>query len=97
MNLQIERLIVWPKADGFKRNEIKFKLDCVNVLSGESRTGKSAVSSIIDYCLGSSDCNIPIAASGKMCRGLASWWLWILDGGSWRGAIRWTKSVPPRA
>ena len=60
MNLQIERLIVWPKAEGKTRNEIKFELNCVNVLSGESRTGKSAVSAIIDYCLGSSECTIPI-------------------------------------
>lgn len=60
MKLQIERLIVWPKKEGETRNEIRFELDCVNVLSGESRTGKSAVASIIDYCLGSSDCNVPI-------------------------------------
>jgi len=59
MNLQIERLIVWSKTAG-KRNEVKFALNQVNVLSGESRTGKSAVSSIIDYCLGSSECTIPI-------------------------------------
>lgn len=86
MNLQIERLIVWPKADGFKRNEIKFKLDCVNVLSGESRTGKSAVSSIIDYCLGSSDCNIPI---GRV-RENVSWFgiVVVMDSGRWLLARR---------
>lgn len=31
----------------------------VNIISGYTR-GKSAIISIIDYCLGSSDCNIPI-------------------------------------
>ena len=71
MNLQVERLIVWPKSPEMvpPRSEVKFKLNCVNVLSGESRTGKSAVSSIIDYCLGSSDCAIPI---GRV-RENASW------------------------
>lgn len=70
MYLQIERLIVWPKSDKFGPNQVEFKLNCVNVLSGESRTGKSAISSIIDYCLGSRDCMIPI---GRV-RDNASWY-----------------------
>lgn len=86
MNLQIERLIVWPMREGFVRNEVKFKLDCVNVLSGESRTGKSAVSSIIDYCLGSSECTIPI---GRV-RENVSWFgiVIVLDSGRYLLARR---------
>lgn len=60
MKLQIERLIVWSKHNKPKRNDVIFKPDCLNIISGESRTGKSAVSSIIDYCLGSKDCEVPI-------------------------------------
>lgn len=69
MKLQIERLIVWPKKDGFDPREIEFKPNCVNVLSGDSRTGKSAVVAIIDYCLGSHDCSVP----GGKVRENASW------------------------
>lgn len=75
MKLQIERLIVWSKHDIPKRNEIAFKPECVNVLSGESRTGKSAVSSIIDYCLGSRDCEVPI---GRV-RENVSWYGIVID------------------
>ena len=32
MKLQIERLIVWPKKEGFDPREIEFKPNCVNVL-----------------------------------------------------------------
>ena len=48
MDFQIERLIIWPKKEGFDPKEVEFKKNCVNVLSGDSRTGKSAVVSIID-------------------------------------------------
>lgn len=70
MNFQIERLIVWPKKEGFVPREIEFKPNCVNVLSGDSRTGKSAVVAIIDYCLGSHDCSVP----GGKVRENASWY-----------------------
>lgn len=70
MNFQIERLIVWPKKTEFAPREIAFKQNCVNVLSGDSRTGKSAVVAIIDYCLGSHDCSVP----GGKVRENASWY-----------------------
>lgn len=69
MKFQIERLIVWPKKEGFDPREIEFQPNCVNVLSGDSRTGKSAVVAIIDYCLGSHDCSVP----GGKVRENASW------------------------
>lgn len=69
MNFQIERLIVWPNKDGFEPREIEFKLNCLNVLSGDSRTGKSALVAIIDYCLGAHDCSVP----GGKVRENASW------------------------
>ncbi|WP_347028405.1 DUF3732 domain-containing protein [Bacteroides intestinalis] len=39
---------------------IPFKEDFVNVISGDNARGKSTVISIIDYCLASSKCSIPI-------------------------------------
>ncbi|WP_339186495.1 DUF3732 domain-containing protein [Paenibacillus sp. FSL R5-0490] len=42
-----------------RRNEITFDLEKVNIITGESRTGKSAIPEIIDYVLGSSECHIP--------------------------------------
>lgn len=60
MNMKIRKLIIWPKNSAFPPREVKFELDKVNVITGASRTGKSAIIPIIDYCLGSSSCSIPI-------------------------------------
>ncbi|MEK4350844.1 DUF3732 domain-containing protein [Paenibacillus sp. FSL R5-0475] len=60
MKFQILKLIIWPKSEGFAPQIIPFALGKVNVITGASRTGKSAIIPIIDYCLASSDCFIPI-------------------------------------
>lgn len=59
MTFQIKKLILWPKKEGKKIRTINFALNKVNVITGDSRTGKSAIVPIIDYCLASSDCLIP--------------------------------------
>lgn len=38
-------------SDAGKRRDIHFKLGAVNVVTGQSRTGKSALIDIVDYCL----------------------------------------------
>ncbi|MBL1419296.1 MAG: DUF3732 domain-containing protein [Alphaproteobacteria bacterium] len=60
MQFQILKLIIWPKKINFEPQIVEFKLGTVNVITGASRTGKSAIIPIIDYCLASSDCHIPI-------------------------------------
>ena len=70
MNFQIVKLIVWPKTDSFPPRIVEFKPGKVNVITGGSRTGKSAIIPIIDYCLASSDCHIPI----DTIRDHASWY-----------------------
>ncbi|MCK0550977.1 hypothetical protein [Pseudomonas syringae] len=51
MKLQIRKLILWPKNGGAYR-ELEFEPGKVNIISGSSKAGKSAVIPIIDYCLG---------------------------------------------
>lgn len=60
MQLQILKLIIWPKAEELQPREIHFKPNAINIISGESGTGKSALTSIIDYCLGGTKCTIPV-------------------------------------
>lgn len=60
MYFQIKEIILWPKNQSFKPRRLPFEAGKVNVISGASRTGKSAVIPIIDYCLGSSKCLIPV-------------------------------------
>jgi len=60
MNLKIRYIILYPENKNLSPRFIPFEENKVNVISGYSQRGKSAIISIIDYCLASSDCNIPI-------------------------------------
>lgn len=42
-----------------RRRDLQFKVDGLNVITGRSSTGKSALSEIIEYCMGRSTFNIP--------------------------------------
>ncbi|WFU62381.1 DUF3732 domain-containing protein [Bradyrhizobium brasilense] len=46
-------------GNGGRRRTLEFDTDKVNVITGASGTGKSAIIDAIDYCLGSSDCKLP--------------------------------------
>lgn len=59
MNFKIKKIILWPKKSDMRYKEINFELDKVNIIVGDSQTGKSAIIPIIDYCLGSQKCTIP--------------------------------------
>jgi hypothetical protein len=67
MYFQIRGIVLWPRNENFEPRTLKFELGKVNVISGASRTGKSAVIPIIDYCLGSSTCSIPVNTIRKYC------------------------------
>ncbi|MGK0465085.1 DUF3732 domain-containing protein, partial [Clostridium sp.] len=56
MTFYIEKIILWLK-NGDQRT-LEFKNDKVNVITGNSKTGKTAVLEIIDYCLCGSESNI---------------------------------------
>ncbi len=60
MKLKIKNIILYPYNKELKPRVIRFDTEKVNVITGYSQRGKSAIISIIDYCLGSSDCHIPI-------------------------------------
>jgi hypothetical protein len=57
MTMQIRRIILYSRAG--ETREIVFRAGAVNVITGSSKTGKSAVIEIIDYCLGSDECAVP--------------------------------------
>ncbi|PWN61696.1 DUF3732 domain-containing protein [Chryseobacterium viscerum] len=60
MNFQILNVILYPKNKELKPRFLTFKEGKINIITGTSQKGKSAIISIIDYCLGSGECNIPI-------------------------------------
>lgn len=60
MKFYIEKIIIWPKKCEFGYRTIEFKSNKINIITGASRTGKSAIIPIIDYCLGTDKCTIPV-------------------------------------
>lgn len=65
--MQILEIVLYNHNE--ERKIIKFNLNSVNVILGSSATGKSVLIDIIDYCLGSTDCNI----SEGIIRDTVSW------------------------
>lgn len=66
MHFQILKLILWSKA-GHTPRIVEFEPGTANVISGASKTGKSAVIPIIDYCLASGKCSIPVGTIRRAC------------------------------
>ena len=56
--MQILELVLYGKNG--KKRTLSLNLGKVNIIPGESKTGKSAVGDIIDYCMGGSSCNIAV-------------------------------------
>lgn len=63
MKFQILNILVY--GANAKIRSIELKPDTVNVITGQSRTGKSALIHIVDYCLGRRECNVPAGVIRK--------------------------------
>ena len=74
MHFQILKLILWSKA-GHEPRVLDFEPGMGNVISGASKTGKSAVIPIIDYCLASGKCSIPVGTIRNAC----AWFGIVID------------------
>lgn len=74
MYFQLRQVILWPRRGGEPR-VVEFEPGMVNVISGASKTGKSSVIPIIDYCLGSDKCSIPVGVIRETC----SWFGVLVD------------------
>lgn len=77
MQLQIKNIILWPKLLDEKPVVINFSSTAINVITGYSQKGKSAIIPIIDYCLGSNKCTIPIGT----IRDTTEWYGVLIDVG----------------
>lgn len=75
MRFQLRQLILWPREAGVAPRTLPFEPDRLNVITGRSKTGKSAVIPIIDYCLGSRKCAIPVNTIRDAC----SWFGIVVD------------------
>lgn len=57
MTIQIREIVVYSH-DG-KRRILSLNLGAFNVITGGSKTGKSALVDIVDYCFGARECRVP--------------------------------------
>ena len=76
--MNILKVILWPVDRTKELRYVNFELGKVNVIRGDSRTGKSALISIIDYVLGANKCKIPVGP----IRNTVDWFGLLLDNGS---------------
>lgn len=67
MHFHIREIVLWPRSSEISPKRVLFSGTALNVVSGVSRTGKSAVIPIIDYCLGSDICQIPVNTIRDRC------------------------------
>lgn len=77
MRFAIKKVVLWPRNKKFSPRIIEFAPGKVNVITGASRTGKSALIPIIDYCLCSGSCSIPEGVIRDHCE----WFGIVIDGG----------------
>lgn len=68
------RAVVTYSHDG-RHRVVPFEPGRVNIISGDSRTGKSAILGIIDYCFGAKEIDVP---EGKVRRNVA-WFALLLQ------------------
>jgi hypothetical protein len=66
MHFQIVKLVLWPRKN-LPPRVVEFEAGKVNVITGSSKAGKSAVIPIIDYCLCSNKCSIPVGVIRESC------------------------------
>lgn len=87
MSLQIAKIVLY-NHEGATR-ELPFRTGALNIITGASKTGKSAIIDIVDYCTGRGDCNV---ADGVI-RKYVSWYAILLQIGD--GQIFIARRNPP--
>ena len=57
MTLQIRSISIFSHDS--ERRDVNFRLGALNIVTGASKTGKSALLDIGDYCWGRAECTVP--------------------------------------
>lgn len=67
MHFKIKQIVLWPRNKNVSPRIVDLSKPGLLVITGESRTGKSALIPIIDYCLASQKCPIPTGTIRDAC------------------------------
>lgn len=87
MSFQILEIAVYNRQGN--RNSVRLKPGVVNIITGGSKTGKSALIDIVDYCLGRSDY---VVAHGVI-RDTVVWYALLIQAKS--GNVLIARPIPP--
>lgn len=71
--MQIQKIVLYGKNK--QKRILSLKLGQLNIISGKSKTGKSVIGDIIDYCFGGSSCNIAVG----VVRDTTAWYGLLLE------------------
>ena len=71
--MQIRKIVLYGKNN--RRRILDLKLGQLNIISGKSKTGKSVIGDIIDYCFGGESCNIAVG----VVRDTTAWYGLLLE------------------
>ncbi|MDN3275147.1 DUF3732 domain-containing protein [Frankia sp. RB7] len=73
MSIQLRSVSIYSHEG--ERRDVEFRLGALNIVTGASKTGKSALLDIVDYCWGRGECTV---AEGEI-RKSVSWFMLHLD------------------
>src|ERR1700704_5020941 len=73
MSVQLRSISIYSHQG--ERRDVNFRLGTLNIVTGASKTGKSALLDIVDYCWGRAECTV---AEGEI-RKAVSWFALHLD------------------
>ncbi len=90
MSLRILEIVVYGH-DG-QSNSIRFNNSGLSIVTGASKTGKSSLIDIIEYCFGREHCNV----SDGVIRQRVSWYGVLIDRGDTRIFIGRRNPTPPK-
>ena len=90
MTMQIRAIGIYSN-DGELRH-VKFELGKLNIVAGGSKTGKSALLDIVDYCWGRTECTVPV---GEIRRSVS--WFAVLFDRDGEGVLIARRNPPPPA
>lgn len=89
MSMQIREIVLYSHQGQIRR--LVFKPGVLNVITGDSGTGKSAIINIIDYCFGRDECPIP----ARVIRDAVRWYALLLQFGNAQVFVARAAPVPP--
>lgn len=73
--MRLSEIILYNYETDIRR--LKFDENGLNIITGESKSGKSAIIHIVDYCMGSGECHVPLG----IIRERVDWYaLRLIDG-----------------